>query len=103
MTKRSLVYEAIDGERDYQDERWGGTGTHGIHSITEFLTYIQDYTSEALHIECREEDETANVKAIDIVRKIAALGVACMEQHGAPARKKKVLPSLGGCHITTLP
>jgi len=44
-----------------------------------------------------------NVKAIDIVRKIAALGVACMEQHGAPARKKKVLPSLGGCHITILP
>jgi hypothetical protein len=96
MTKRNLVYAAIDGERDYQDERWGPTGTHGIHSITEFLVYIQDYTNEALHVESREEDEAANVKALDIVRKITALGVACMEQHGAPARKKASLPSPGG-------
>jgi hypothetical protein len=86
MTKRSIVYEAIDGERDYQDERWGGSGTHGVHSVTEFLTYIQDYTNEALHIESREED--ANQKALHIVRKIAALGVACMEQHGAPNRQR---------------
>lgn len=100
MTKRNLVYEAIDGERDYQDERWN-FNTHGSHSITEFLTYIRDYTEEALHIECREEDETANAKAIDIIRKIAALGVACMEQYGAPLRKKKALPSLGGCHLET--
>lgn len=88
MTKRLAVYEALDGERDYQDERWGGTGTHGIHSVTEFLVYIQDYTNEALHTETREEDETANRKALDGVRKIGALAVACMEQHGAPKRQR---------------
>lgn len=99
MTKRSLVYAALDGERDYQDEKWGPTGTHGIHSVTEFLVYIQDYTNEALHVESREEDEAANVKALDIMRKITALGVACMEQHGAPSRKKTALPAVGGCSL----
>jgi uncharacterized protein with FMN-binding domain len=88
MTKRSAVYEAFDGERDYQDEKWGGNGTHGVHSITEFLVYIQDYTEEALHIVTHEEDETANQKALHIVRKIGALAVACMEQHGAPKRQR---------------
>ena len=88
MMKRSVVYEAFDGERDYQDEKWGGNGTHGIHSITEFLVYIRDYTEEALHIETRVEDEPANYKALDIVRKIGALAVACMEQHGAPKRQR---------------
>jgi hypothetical protein len=98
MTKRSVVYEVLDGERDYQDEKWGPTASHGIHTSTEFLVFMRDYIEEALHIESRESLTTADAKALDIIRKATAMGVACMEQNGAPARKKG-LPSIGGCSL----
>ena len=98
MTKRSLVYEALDGERDYQDEKWGPTPSHGIHTATEFLVFMRDYIEEALHIESRESLVTADPKALDIIRKVTALGVACMEQNGVQLRKKG-LPSAGGCSL----
>lgn len=89
MTSRGEVYSAIDGERAYQAERWNCNTSSccGKHSVTEFLVYIKDYVDEALHIATRVADPEASQKELDIVRKIAALGVACMEQHGAPVRK----------------
>lgn len=86
FTPRSDVYKAIDTERGYQDAKWGSTESAGLHSITEFLVFIRDYTEEALHAESRESMKTADPKALDNVRKIAGLAVACMEQHGAPER-----------------
>lgn len=86
--ERSKVYELIDGERDYQELRWNGhtTSTHGAHSVTEFLVFIRDYVDEALHTVSRKGEPEASELASANVRKIAALAVACMEQHGAPAR-----------------
>jgi hypothetical protein len=86
MATRTEVYHAIDTERDYQDAKWGPTESTGLHSITEFLVFIRDYTNEALHIESRESMTTADPKALDAIRKVAGLAVACMEQHGAPER-----------------
>jgi len=85
---RSEVYEAIDGEREYQERRWNPdtTSTGGAHSVTEFLVYMQDYVNEALHHVSRNADPEASLVALNVVRKVAALGVACMEQHGAPRR-----------------
>jgi hypothetical protein len=82
------VFTAIDGERKYQDELWGPTESHGQHSITEFLVFMRDYVEEALHTESRESMSSADLKSLHIVRKVAALGVACMEQHGAPRRSR---------------
>lgn len=88
MNKRTEVYEAIDGERNYQDTRWNPDTTQsgGLHSVTEFLVYMQDYTAEALHYVSRNGDPKASEFALHNVRKVAALAVACMEQHGAPRR-----------------
>jgi len=69
----------LDGERDYQDQR--RSGHH--HSVTEYLVYLRDYVEEALHLVSRSDGEDG---AKPIVRKIAALAVACMEQNGAPTR-----------------
>jgi hypothetical protein len=80
MIDRKKIFEVINEERDYQDEKWGPNGTE--HSICEFLVYIRDYVEEALHICSREYD----TKALDAVRKVTALGVVCMEKHGAPRR-----------------
>ena len=45
--------------------------------------YLRDYVEEALHLVSRSDGEGG---AKPIVRKIAALAVACMEHNGAPTR-----------------
>lgn len=85
---RTEVYKALDSERDYQDKRWNPktTRTGGEHSASEWLAYMEDYIDEAQHILARESDEVAMPKVMNIVRKVTAMGVVCMEEHGAPPR-----------------
>lgn len=88
MSTRQEVYEAIDTEREYQN-KWKDpnlTDSNGEHTSTEFLVYIRDYVEEALHFMTREPDPVCMPKAQHSLRKIAALAVAAMEQHGAPKR-----------------
>jgi len=88
---REEVYKHIDTERDYQAVRWNEntTSTAGKHSVTEFLVYIRDYTEEALHLVTRNADPKASEDAAHILRKIAALAVACMEQNGSYPRTEE--------------
>lgn len=80
---RQYVYQSIDSERDYQD-----TKHHHDHSILEFAvfmrTYLEELFSEATHASVRD-------RALETMRKVVALGVACMEQHGAPHRKRAII------------
>ena len=84
MAERRDVYIAIDTERDYQNFKWNqGQPECNPHTITEWLSYIQYYTQEGLakqtvsHVAC---------SGLPWLRKIAALAVVGMEQHGAPQR-----------------
>jgi hypothetical protein len=76
---RAQVYAALDSERAYE--------TEGKHSLEEWFTYMEDYINEAKHILSREASNTAKPKALDIMRKVAGMGVCAMEQHGAPHRQ----------------
>ena len=78
MTIRKEVYEALDEEREYQDDKWGAAPK----SQAEFLTYIQAYVSIAVFHETKGQHDTA----AHAIRKITALGVACMEQNDAAWR-----------------
>jgi hypothetical protein len=80
---RAEVYAAIDSERDYQEQKWPGN----FHSPVEFLVYMQDYLTEAMRVASRQPDEVAIPRVLESIRKITAMGVACMEQHGAPKRE----------------
>ncbi len=82
--KREEVYKVIDGERNYQDFKWD---TSGRNKPTEcYLLYMKSYLDEAIH----QISHTAGDKgALDILRKVTALGVACMEDNGAVERSKK--------------
>lgn len=95
MTKRKEVYAAIDSEREYQEGVWGATlsgnrepdtskgESGGDRTIDEFSLYIIGYASDLQ----REASHFATTtEKLDIIRKISGLGVACMEQHGAPHR-----------------
>lgn len=89
MTDRADVYEALDSERAYQNQRWNPrtTASGGVHELEAWVTYMEDYLAEAKHILSREDYATAYAKALPILRKVTALGVAAMEQHGAPRRE----------------
>jgi len=85
---RSEVYAVLDGERAYQDAMGANaaSGSGGKHEVAAFLTYMRDYLLEADHTASRDWSADADFKTLAIIRKVTALGVACMEQHGAPPR-----------------
>ena len=91
MTKvsREEVYKVIDGERAYQDMRWNEstTPTGGFHTVPEFVLYMEHYLQEARRLLSTQPDPKANEDGLDFVRKVTAMGVACMEQNGAVERK----------------
>lgn len=91
ITSRALVYAAVDSERDYQDSRRKNEGetiiaNEGDHTPEEYLLYMEHY----MHL-AREKASTVwgpecKPAVLEIIRKVTALGVACMESNGAPRR-----------------
>ena len=86
VENRDNVYAAVDSERTYQN-KWDNAESEGNHSIVEFIAYMQDYLNEAMHMQSRNAAEHVKKQCLDNMRKVTALGVACMEQHGAPHRE----------------
>lgn len=82
---RQEVYKLIDGERAYQDS----LGTDRVepserpHDVGGYLTLIRSYSHKA---DMAWTDQAGAEAALAVVRKIAAIAVACMERHGAPER-----------------
>jgi hypothetical protein len=89
MASRAEVFAAIDGERAYQQTRWNEktTTSKGEHSLSEWIAYMEDYLREAKQILAREARQNAYPKVLPIMRKVVTMGVAAMEQHGAPQRE----------------
>ncbi len=87
MTNRDEVYQAINSERDYQDSRWNAdtTPSEGKHTTSEFLLYMEHYLMKSRELAATTVE--GNPDVLDWVRKVTTLGVACMEQNGAPQRK----------------
>lgn len=95
MPSRQDVYAALDSERRYQQSRAEavsgvGSGEHR-HSVEEFVLYMDDYMTELKHQLSRTWTPTGSANdvpaALHTLRKVVALGVACMEQNGAPKRE----------------
>ena len=92
--ERLDVYKAIDSERDYQDIKWKGTKSSHQPSdapgsldrtIDEFALYITRYSNKLVEV-AGTSDYPA--EKLEVIRKIAALTVACGEKHGMPSRKQ---------------
>jgi hypothetical protein len=88
---RQEVYAAIDGERAYQDKRWGRTASSGqpgdgSRTIDEWALYIEVYARKLAELAATTGDAESVNDKLDGMRKIAAMGVACMECYGAPHR-----------------
>ncbi len=83
MPYRSEVYAVIDGERDYQDAGRGNAKRHDGMTPGEFILCMEKCLQDA---RVAWYAPNGGVACLDHVRKVSALGVQCMEVHGAPAR-----------------
>lgn len=77
------MLDAFRSERAYQLRRWGcrqpdGSMSEALHSVADFILYMQDYYHEARHKATREAGTAASAEAL---RKIVCLAIACLEQH----------------------
>jgi len=82
--ERKQVYELIDGERDYQDSKPPRNKTDNEWTVSEWSNFIEFQLNEAkLAIYFMSEE-----KALEHVRKLTALGVACMEYNDTLPRSK---------------
>ena len=86
---RKKVYELIDGEREYQELLWNfkTTISGGLHSPEEWLVYMLDYVHQGMHIASRHPKAVSDPVVMEIIRKIAAMGVSAMEQHDTKPRR----------------
>lgn len=79
---RMHVYVAINGERDYQDEKHG----NHRHTMPEWITIIEGILGKAkAHFAGGKPD--CEVAMRHEMRKVAASAVACMEQNGIEHRE----------------
>jgi hypothetical protein len=78
MIKREHVYLIIESERKYQDDNWPGTASVGEH-----LVLMQTYLNQAMQ---KWTHTKGDESALEEIRKIAALAIRCMEQHGVAVR-----------------
>lgn len=96
---RQQVYLLLDGERLYQDERWNQPDTLRVDlvldenkSVAEWLIYLDILLRDAkVQVYNLNRDH-----ALAMVRKLTAVGVACLEVHGCPERRQPatIAPSL---------
>ncbi len=77
------AFDAINSERDYQDNLWTDRGAAIDRSLDEFILYIKQYADEAGALTTHADEE----EALNFVRKVGALCIGCMEKHGAPRRE----------------
>lgn len=102
--KTLRVFDAILSERAYQNDKWYNPSDgpdnagHNDHSVTEWLTYMRHYVEEGLKAETLSYDNDGSAGA-PFLRKVAALAVAGMQQHGAEEREgfeRTIVPSDDG-------
>lgn len=87
---REEVYALIDGEREYQENLGRVRKEPGeqrrVLEMGEYITMLSHYVTEA------QKEWTTKSKGGDtpaIMRKVAAIAVRFMENHGAPPRETK--------------
>lgn len=84
MANRQDVYNAINDERVFQDRKWGTPEQHP-HEVGGWLTIMRSLLTDA---EREWSGKRGDAGALDEMRKVVAVGVACMEQHGVVERRR---------------
>jgi len=79
---KSEVLSAIHDERVFQNRKWGTINEHP-HEVGGYLTLMRKLLTDA---ESAWSTTRGDAGALDEIRKVVAVGIACMEQHGPVPR-----------------
>jgi hypothetical protein len=79
------VLDALHDERVFQNRKWGTIAEHP-HEVGGYLTIMRKLLADA---EVAWSTARGDVGALDEIRKVVAVGIACMEQYGAVPRSPK--------------
>lgn len=85
---RQEVYSVVDTERDYQEAIWANLNKQ-INNPSSFILWMEDYLAQARKLASTTDESrgTETCAAImEVIRKVTAMGVACMEINDAPKR-----------------
>ena len=88
MPTRERVYQAIDGERNYQEEHVPLDGR--ILSVGDEILLLESYLQKARDAWTTDFDNP-ELTALEMLRKVAGVAVRCLEHHGAPERNYVVV------------
>lgn len=80
---REEVFELITSERDYQDSLSSARTDGSTKTVGDYITMLSHYVNKMQEAWTMNPGNTA---ALDVMRKVGAIAVHCMEDHGAPAR-----------------
>lgn len=83
MTTRSVVFEAICEERDYQDVICDELGYDRVHPVAAELVMLKVYLDKAFEAWTHNAGEEP---ALSEIRKIAAIAMRAMENNGVTRR-----------------
>lgn len=81
---RQKVYEVIDSERAYQDNKYGGVSNALKNTLGDWIFHMQRHLDDA-----RKADNISFVnhqEVLEELKKVVALGVACLEINGVVGR-----------------
>jgi len=85
MVSFGAVMDVLAGERRYQDKKHGPLKDRP-HDVGGWLTIMRHLLARADKAWAENRDDR---DALDEIRKVTAVGVACMEQHGLVSRAVK--------------
>lgn len=89
------VLSAVHDERVFQDRKWGTTEEHP-HEVGGWLTIMRKLLTDA---DAQWAGKRGDEGALDEIRKVVAVGIACMEQHGAIPRPPLSFVALQGGNV----
>jgi len=89
LTKQE-AYQVIDTERDYQEKLWNNLNKE-INNPSSFILWVEEYLSKARTLASTKDERVGtegNKEIMDVLRKVTALGVACIEINRALKRNQ---------------
>lgn len=81
---KKMAFAAIEQERRYQDDMWPEAREESAYSVEGFQLIFGRYLRQAVDAWV---DNAGDERALDVVRKLAAIAVRCMEINGADPRE----------------
>jgi len=84
--EREEVIQNILQEVDYGHKLWEGSDTQDQHSPEEWVMYMKHYLNDCEKI-CSTRPSPEYIDEVtDQLRKVMAMGMKCLIQHGCPKR-----------------